>query len=114
MPNRTKPDPTSGRPITPQEASTEKLSLIPSFVFDTFNAFLSTRSEEGTITITQDEVIQMLLTIKPGLDRNEIFDKHWLDIESAYRKAGWNVEYDKPGYNETYGASWEFTKKRKG
>lgn len=74
---------------------------------------MSTRSEQSTIVIKQDEIVQMLLTIKPGLERSEIFDKGWLDIESAYRKAGWHVEYDKPGYCETYVAYWEFTRKRK-
>ena len=111
--NASRKDPTAGRPLTPKEASEEKLSIIPSFVFDVFNAFLSTRSEQSSIRIGQNEVVQMLVTLKPGLDRNEVFDKGWLDIESAYRKAGWNVEFDKPGYCETYEASWEFTRKGK-
>ena len=33
-----------------------------------------------------------------------------MDIESIYRADGWGVYYDKPGYNETYTATFEFTK----
>lgn len=49
-----------------------------------------------------------LLLRMPHVERHQVFEKHWLDIETAYRQAGWEVEYDKPAYNETYGASWEF------
>lgn len=46
----------------------------------------------------------------PRPSRQFIFDKHWLDIEDTYRKAGWNVEYDKPGYCENYDAYFVFSK----
>ena len=32
-------------------------------------------------------------------------------IEPLYREKGWNVEYDKPGYNEFYKARFIFKKK---
>jgi hypothetical protein len=47
-----------------------------------------------------------------GLNRNEIFKKGWLDVEEIYGKAGWKVEYDKPGYNEDYAAHFIFTNRR--
>jgi hypothetical protein len=31
----------------------------------------------------------------PSLTANEIVAKGWLNIEDAYREAGWNVAYDK-------------------
>lgn len=35
--------------------------------------------------------------------------QHWLNFEGAYRRAGWKVEFDKPGYNESYPATFKFT-----
>jgi hypothetical protein len=42
------------------------------------------------------------------VSRNDFFDKHWLDFESIFRKAGWKVKYTKPGYNESFPAYWTF------
>ena len=50
---------------------------------------------------------------KKGLKENDIFDKGSLNVETIYRKDGWNVEYDKPGYNESYDASFKFSRKNK-
>ena len=36
----------------------------------------------------------------------------WLDVEGIYRKAGWDVEYDSPGYCEDYPATFKFRKKK--
>jgi len=46
-----------------------------------------------------------------GLTRQGMYDKGWMDVEDAYRKAGWDVDFDKPGYNETYEANFTFSKK---
>ena len=40
-----------------------------------------------------------------------IFSNHWLDVEDIYRKQGWKVVYDSPGYDESYDAYYEFRKK---
>lgn len=45
------------------------------------------------------------------IDRQEIFDNCWLDVEDIFEEVGWKVVYDKPGYNESYPANFEFTKK---
>jgi len=42
--------------------------------------------------------------------RSEIINNGWLNIEEAYRAADWEVEYDKPAYNETYRAHFIFKK----
>jgi len=41
-----------------------------------------------------------------------IFDNHWLDVEPIFEDCGWKVEYDKPGFNENYPATFKFTPKR--
>ena len=59
---------------------------------------------------TQDALIDYILKYKPneGIDRNTLFNNHWLDIEPIYRIAGWEVEYDKPAYCEDYPANFTF------
>lgn len=52
------------------------------------------------------------MLVRRGMKRDELFDKGWMDIEPIYRKSGWRVEYDKPAYNETYPATFTFSKKR--
>ncbi len=45
--------------------------------------------------------------------RKQLFEKGWLDVEPIFKKAGWDVEYDKPGYNESYPATFKFSRKKK-
>lgn len=112
MPNRIRPDPTAGRPITPKEAFEEQAESIPPQVYDVVNEFIKQRSSDNPITINQDEVMEGILAKFPDMTRAEVFKKRWLDFEAAYKKAGWRVEYDKPGYNETYVGFWEFRRGR--
>jgi len=44
--------------------------------------------------------------------KNDIFEKNFLDFESVFRNVGWSVEYDKPGYCESYDAFFTFKKKK--
>lgn len=62
----------------------------------------------------QDELITEILAVAPeGVTRNTLFDKCWLDVEPTYEKKGWNVEYDKPDWNDPDGkASFTFTPKK--
>lgn len=112
MPNRIRPDPTAGRPITPKEAMEEQPHSIPPEVYDTVNEFIKLRSSDNPITITQNEVMAALLLRMPHVKRQQVWDSRWLDFEAAYKKAGWKVVYDKPGYDETYEAFWEFSRGR--
>ena len=59
----------------------------------------------------QDLFVDEILKCAPEelqVTRSMIFEKHWLDFEDIYRKAGWFVNFDKPAYNETYDAFFEF------
>jgi len=99
-------------PITPKEAMAAHTGSIPEVVFDVFNKLLAERWAPGKIIIKQSEVVAEL-ECALGLDRKEVFDKGWLDVEALYEKAGWAVKYDKPGYCEEYDAFWEFTARAK-
>lgn len=96
-------------PITPSEAKgLYKGRPIPEAVFESFNELLSKKGS-NYITIKQNDVVNLM--VAKGLDKNEIFEKNYLDIEDYYRAMGWKVEYDRPGYNETYEAYFTFTAK---
>jgi hypothetical protein len=63
----------------------------------------------SSATVMQPEAAKRIAKAL-GITTSEAFKRGLLDVEDAYRKAGWKVEYDKPGYNETYEASFKFRK----
>ena len=98
------------KPITPQECSAQQGSDIPEFVIEAVNNLLKKRYRARRASFTQDEVIAEIQRLSPNTERQEIFDKNWLDFEPLYRRSGWEVEFDKPGYCEQYDANWKFKK----
>lgn len=100
-------------PLTPAQALQQKVSNIPQEVIDAFNTLLASRYSGHSVTIRQNEVIDLILkNLNYEVDyngdpaqtysRQDIFNQHWLDIEPLYEKNGWKVTYDKPAYCETY------------
>lgn len=99
------------KPITPGEITKAKQSALPDEVLDAFNEMIAKNWNGSSATVMQNEVAKLIAS-KLQIKRQEVFDNHYLDVESVYRKAGWKVEYDQPGYNESYEAYFEFSKKR--
>ncbi|MDO8557763.1 MAG: hypothetical protein Q7S09_01045 [bacterium] len=99
-------------PIKTSEVAKAKQAIIPDIVFEAFNELIVSKFIGYSATIRQKEVTALLEA--RGVDITEAYEKHWLDVEGAYRKAGWRVEYDKPGYSESYEAFFVFSKKEKG
>jgi hypothetical protein len=94
------------KPITPREA--KKLAGgIPDEVLEVVNDFIA-KNGGRPITIIEKELVRAIVTRHPSITSAMLYERHWLDFEAIYRGAGWKVEYDKPGYNETYEASWSF------
>jgi len=96
------------KPISPDEAISGK--QIPDEVFSVVNQLLSEKFNGTSVTIKQDEIVKKL--VNRGFDRQQIFDRHWLDFEAAYQSAGWKVEYDKPGCGEDYDAYFRFSRRK--
>lgn len=91
------------KPITPEEV---KLGgHIPDEVIVAFNELIA-ESRGGVVL--QEAAITRIMSKMPDVTRHQMFEKGWLDVEDVYRSAGWKVTYDKPGYNESYAASWTF------
>lgn len=99
------------RPLTPDEVDEAKTESIPDFVIGAVNNLL--KKYGSSAEITQDEIIdEIMVQATPETTRREIFDKKWLDFEPVFRAVGWEVVYDKPGYNETYEPSFKFRRSK--
>lgn len=102
------------RPIKPGEVvKAKKETVFPDAVLQAFNELITLHFNGNHATIKQDDVIALIMA-KMGFetkDRGKIFDNGWLDVEDVYRAEGWHVEYDKPGYNETYPSTFIFKRK---
>lgn len=101
--------------LTPEDAKQEKLTSIPDFVYQAFNNLLVRNYDAYSITISQNEVIQEILRLcyLEDVTKETIFKNRWLDVEEEYRKNGWEVNYDKPGFNESGSAFFVFKPKKK-
>lgn len=97
-------------PIRPEEVVSEKEKLIPDVVISSFNNLIAEKWNGVSAEIKQPEIVKLL--VAAGLDKDEIFKRHWLDVEDIFRAVGWVVEYDKPGYNESYDAFFVFRKNK--
>lgn len=98
------------KPISPMEATQVARAAIPDEVIAAFNELIVEKLSGKSARITQDEAMDRILTKLPRLNRNDIFEKHYMDVEPLFRNAGWKVEYDSPAYCETYKAYYVFTK----
>lgn len=101
-------------PITPQQAKDEIENNFPDFIIEGVNNAINKHYfGKSSFNIKQDEIMEEVLKVAPeGITRQKIYDNHWLDFEQLYRKFGWNVHYDKPGYCESYDAFFTFEPKK--
>lgn len=96
------------KPITPSEARYP--DRIPSKVFEAFNNQINKNFRGCSAAFKQSDVVDDICALM-NVTREEVFSKGWLDIEPYYQNMGWIVIYDKPGYNESYEATFEFRSK---
>ena len=103
------------KPISPKEAKAKY--TVPDFVIEAVNDLIVKKIGDGkSCTLMQNEVIYAIqqkaeIALGETIARRQVFDKKWLDFEPLFRRNGWSVEYDRPGYNETYEASYKFEAK---
>ena len=98
-------------PFTPNEAIGQAQNNIPDEVIEAFEEMIVKNLNQGSATFLQSEVAT-LAAAKLGVERSVLFDNNWLDVEPRFRASGWIVDFDNPGYNETYEANFTFRTKR--
>jgi hypothetical protein len=92
-------------PITPGKVIDEhaKGSFIPQEVVEAVNELLlENGGRGGRVQIMQEDIIERVQQKLPGLERQEIFKRKYLDFERLFQSYGWSVTHDGPAYNETY------------
>ena len=116
------------KPIRPEEVTDLKETQIPDEVMEAFNAIIARKYSRGyacfRLDEIEDEIIDRMCRIKrlPGKDvatqcspndvRSRIYENNWMDVEDIYRKVGWDVTYEAPGYCETGPCTFTFRKKK--
>ena len=99
-------------PIKPSEVVGKKREITPDYVIEAFNELIAGHWDGNRSTFGQRDAVSLI--IKKGNEAHAciydttIYENHWLDVEEIYRQAGWFVEYDKLGYNETYEPTFTF------
>jgi hypothetical protein len=93
-------------PLSPSEAADLQTEQIPDEVFIAFNGLIARNLRGGRAFVFQKDVVEILE--QQGIDRQQVYKTHWLDVEDSYRATGWDVKYDKPGFNETYEPNFTF------
>jgi hypothetical protein len=100
------------KPIKPEEILEKKAETIPDEMFQAINELIALKWNGSSAVFRQEDLILKYFEItgQSNLERNRevIFSNHMLDFEDIYRKEGWQVHYDKPAYNESYHATFEF------
>jgi hypothetical protein len=95
-------------PITPQEVQLKRKKVFPKEIIDVFNSFIILNWNGQKSVVKQSSIINYIKA-KMDITDEEIFDKHYLDIEEIYKEVGWVVEYNKPTWDETFEAYFVFT-----
>lgn len=96
--------------LTKQQAK-ENLAdrVFPDFVIQAFNECIAESQVNRSGIVLQKDVVKRIMKLGNVRNSQKVFDEHWLDVEDHYRKAGWTVKFDKPAYNESYEARFEFS-----
>lgn len=103
----------TAKPITPHEIDSAKAKVIPPMVIEAFNDLIALNWDGQSAVVSQKEVVESIL-IRCGdstpMTSQDVMDKGYLNIETLYENAGWEVKYDKPGFNESYTPTFTFTR----
>jgi hypothetical protein len=98
-------------PLSPDEVIEGQGDHIPDIVITAVNNLLKKEYNKIDATFSQDDIINEIRRLNPATTRRGIFENKWLDFEPIFERVGWDIEYDKPGYNEDYVAKFTFRKR---
>ncbi len=98
-------------PIRPSEVAAAKAATLPKEVIDIFNQLITEYWDGNRAKILQKHVVAAIIE-KMSCNRQDVFDRGWLNVESVYRLYGWKVYYVKSDYDDPLDPYWEFTEKK--
>lgn len=92
------------KPLSPSEVRSRQCGGIPDCIIEAVNELLVKEWNGREITISQLSIIKLAIKKNRGkgslINGKMMIDNGWLNFEPIYRKLGWNVYYEKPGFNE--------------
>lgn len=97
------------KPFSPDQIAEAKKAVIPAGVIGVFNRLIAKHYSEGSAEIGQKEIVAAICATME-CERGKVFAEKWLDVEDLFRAEGWKVVYDKPAYNESYEATFTFSR----
>ena len=98
--------------ITPEKAD-ELVKLakqLPVEVLETFNELIVHNMRGGGAKVLQNEAVRAICN-RMKIRQDDVYDRGYLEVDAAFKEAGWKVVYDKPAMDEDYDASFTFSKK---
>lgn len=101
--------------ISPQEAQKKHQQQIPQEVFDTWNEVIVSHLHQYSQRVESRFLLKELsskLSSKMHMNFETLKEKGYLDLEPFFRENGWSVDFDSPGYNESYDANFTFSAKK--
>lgn len=99
------------KPISPDEIDDARVKTLPPEVFQVFNDLIVNKWNGFSATVLQKDAA-LAISQAMCITSDEVFERGLLNVEHAYREQGWDVVYDKPGFNESYSATFVFKKAR--
>lgn len=94
-------------PITPDEVIKKKKEMIPDEVLEVFDEVIAENFSNGSSMFRYSDVDKRIAD-RLGISVYDVYKNKYLDIEEIYIEAGWDVDCDNPGFNETYEGNWTF------
>lgn len=96
------------KPISPKQAKNQKIVLIPDEVIESFNEMIVENLQGQYSCFRQEDVEKR---IREKFKNKQFHMYNWPDIRNLYIDIGWEVEYDAPGYDENFPATFSFKAK---
>lgn len=109
----------SVKPIEPDEVAANKVNVLPDFVIEAVNELITIEFDGHSAVFLQKEIVNLIVKKMgplPGSEgdaRNSVYANGWLNFVPLFEEFGWKVDYDRPGFSETYEANYTFKRKRK-
>ena len=100
--------------LSPKEAITRAKNEVPELVVQAWNNLivenLKVQGGKASSEFLLEELANQI-TLIMSISYEQAKQKGWFDLEDIFRDKGWKVEFDRPGYNESYSPKFTFKSK---
>ncbi|MEO6304519.1 MAG: hypothetical protein ABIP51_15270 [Bacteroidia bacterium] len=91
-------------PITPKELKEDFITTMPDCIIEGVNNAIINNSKGKTYFTIKQVLIELEIIIASNgeISKSEIYDKGYMDFETLFEKAGWEIKYVSPDYTESF------------